>query len=84
MALLAMPGIANADITENAVDAAGKLTVTSNAGDPITITCSGPGGNVQVNGGNPTTGAKACAAITAIQVQGGPRRQRDQPRGRGR
>jgi Ca2+-binding RTX toxin-like protein len=72
MALLALPGIANAALTTNAVDANGKLTVTSDAADPITITCSGPGGNVQVNGANPTTGAKACAAITAIEVNGGP------------
>jgi Ca2+-binding RTX toxin-like protein len=72
MAVLALPGIANAALTTNSVDANGKLTVTSNAGDPITITCSGPGGNVLVNNADPASGAKACAAITAIEVNGGP------------
>jgi Ca2+-binding RTX toxin-like protein len=71
IALLALPGIANAALTTNAV-VGGKLTVTSNAADPITVTCSAPGGNVQVNGANPTTGATACAAITAIEINGGP------------
>ena len=68
MGLLALPGAASAAVTSN-VDAAGKLTVSSNAGDPITITCVA--GKVQVNaaaiGGDPN-----CSAITAIQVNGGP------------
>jgi Ca2+-binding RTX toxin-like protein len=72
VALLALPGIANANLTTNAVDANGKLTVTSDAADPIAITCSGPAGNVLVNGANPASGPKACAAITAIEVNGGP------------
>jgi Ca2+-binding RTX toxin-like protein len=69
MAVLALPGIASANITTNAV-AAGKLTVVSDAADPIAITCVA--GNVKVNGGNPTTGAAACTTITAIEVTGGP------------
>ena len=69
-ALLALPGIANADITERAVDANGKLTVTSNAGDPITITCDG--GWVKINGADPSNGLTACDDITAIVVTGGP------------
>lgn len=63
--LLALPGAASA-----AVDASvtgGKLTVTSNAGDAITITCDGT--NVKVNTLNPGA-ATACAAITEIEVTG--------------
>jgi Ca2+-binding RTX toxin-like protein len=71
MAFLALPGIANAALTTNAV-VNGKLTVTSSADDAITVTCSAPGGNVQVNGANPTTGATACAAVNAIEINGGP------------
>ena len=65
---LAFPGVANAAVTSSV--AGGVLTVTSNAGDAITITCAG--GNVQVNAGNPGTGAAACNTITAINVTGGP------------
>ena len=66
-ALLAFPGIANAAVTSTV--AAGALTVTSNADDGITITCDG--GQVKVNGADPTP-ATACAAITSITVNGGP------------
>jgi Ca2+-binding RTX toxin-like protein len=70
VALLAIPGIAQANITESTVDAAGKLTVTSDAADPIAITCATP--NVKINGNDPASGVKACAAITSIVVNGGP------------
>jgi Ca2+-binding RTX toxin-like protein len=65
-ALLAFPGVASAAVTSE-VDA-GVLTVESDAGDSITITCVG--NQVQVNGGNPDTGAAACDAITSIVVNG--------------
>jgi Ca2+-binding RTX toxin-like protein len=65
-ALLAFPGVASAAVTSE-VDA-GVLTVESDAGDAITITCVG--NQVQVNGGNPDTGAAACDAITSIVVNG--------------
>ena len=43
--LLALPGVASASV--NASVSGGKLTVTSNAGDAITIVCDGT--NVKVN-----------------------------------
>jgi Ca2+-binding RTX toxin-like protein len=66
-ALLAFPGIANAAVTST-VDAAGALTVTSNAGDAITITCVGD--QVKINGQDPAPAATACDAITSITVTG--------------
>jgi Ca2+-binding RTX toxin-like protein len=68
VAALAFPGIASAAV--NSSVAGGVLTVTSDAADAITITCASP--NVQVNGGNPGTGAALCADITSIVVTGGP------------
>jgi Ca2+-binding RTX toxin-like protein len=70
-ALLAVPGSASAEVT-SAVNGAGVLTVNSDANDAITITSVG--GDVKVNGGNPGGGATTVdsAAITAIDVSGGP------------
>ena len=68
MGLLALPGVASATVT-SAVDGAGKLTVSSNAGDPIAITCVA--GKVQVNAGA-IGGDPNCSAITAMEVTGGP------------
>src|SRR5262245_40419798 len=48
----------------------GKLTVTSNAADAISITTAS--GNVKINGGDPGTGAAASSSITSIEVKGGP------------
>jgi Ca2+-binding RTX toxin-like protein len=67
-ALLAFPGVASAAVTSSVTG--GTLNVASNAGDPISIACAG--GNVQVNGGNPGTGAALCNTITTINVVGGP------------
>ena len=51
------------------VDASGLLRVVSEASDAIAI---GRVGNlVRINGANPDTGPALCAAITAIEVQGG-------------
>ena len=60
-ALLAFPGVASAAV--NSSVAGGVLTVTSDAGDAITITSAG--GNVKVNGADPGTGAVASNAITS-------------------
>jgi Ca2+-binding RTX toxin-like protein len=69
VALLAFPGLASAAVT-SAVNG-GALTASSDAADPIAITCVG--GNVKVNGGNPGGGADvACNTITSITVTGGP------------
>src|SRR5215207_881177 len=65
--LLALPGAASANVT--ATVTAGKLPVTSNAGDAITIACDGT--NVKVNTLDPAP-ATACSAITEIEVAGGP------------
>ena len=65
--LLALPGVASASV--NASVSGGKLTVTSNAGDAITIVCDGT--NVKVNTLDPGV-ATACSAITEIEVNGGP------------
>ena len=67
-ALLAFPGIASAAVTSNV--AAGALTVTSDAADPITITAVN--GQVKVNGADPGTGAVNANTITSIAVTGGP------------
>ena len=69
VALLAFPGLASAAVT-SAVNG-GALSASSDAADPIAITCVG--GNVKVNGGNPGGGADvACNTITSITVTGGP------------
>ena len=65
--LLALPGVASASV--NASVSGGKLTVTSDAGDAITIVCDGT--NVKVNTLDPGV-ATACSAITEIEVNGGP------------
>ena len=64
-ALLAVPGAASASV--NASVSGGKLTVTSDAGDAITIVCDGT--NVKVNTLDPGV-ATACSAITEIEVTG--------------
>jgi Ca2+-binding RTX toxin-like protein len=68
VALLAFPGLANAAVTSNVANNA--LTVTSDAGDPITIT--NVAGNVKINGADPTGGAVTSASLTSITVTGGP------------
>jgi Ca2+-binding RTX toxin-like protein len=50
--------------------AGNALTVTSDAGDAIAITCVA--GQVKVNAADPDTGAVACNSITSITVTGGP------------
>ena len=69
-ALLAFPTVASAAVTSSV--SGGVLTVSSDAGDPITITCVG--GNVKVNDQDPgaTPTPALCTAITAIDVHGGP------------
>ncbi|MCC6453595.1 MAG: hypothetical protein IT328_01495 [Caldilineaceae bacterium] len=49
---------------------AGVLMVASDDADPIAVTCDG--GNVKVNGADPTGGPFACNTITAMDVTGGP------------
>ena len=68
LGLLALPAAANAAVTSNVNG--GLLTVTSDAGDAITITCVANA--VQVNGASPPGGPHACNTITAIDVNGGP------------
>jgi Ca2+-binding RTX toxin-like protein len=69
VALLAFPGLASAAVT-SAVNA-GALTASSDAADPIAITCVG--GNVKVNGANPGGGPDvACNTLTSITLTGGP------------
>jgi Ca2+-binding RTX toxin-like protein len=63
--LLVLPGVASASV--NASVSGGKLTVTSDAGDAITIACDGT--NVKVNTLDPGA-ATACSAITEIEVTG--------------
>jgi Ca2+-binding RTX toxin-like protein len=66
--LLALPGAASASVTA-AVDGTGKLSISSNAGDAISVASAA--GKVEVNGltiaGNPDSGS-----VTAIEVTGGP------------
>jgi Ca2+-binding RTX toxin-like protein len=70
-ALLALPGVASANVTAT-INAAGALSVSSDAGDAIDITCVGTPGNVKVNGNDPAGGPAACSAVTSITVEGGP------------
>jgi Ca2+-binding RTX toxin-like protein len=65
VALLAFPGIASA--TVNSAVNAGALTATSDAADPIAITCVA--GKVKVNGADPGASVN-CTAITSISVTG--------------
>jgi Ca2+-binding RTX toxin-like protein len=67
VALLALPGIAQADV--NSGFAGGDLTASSTNGDAIAITCDG--GNVKINGGNPGGGpAVLCTDVVNIEVNG--------------
>src|SRR6478735_753384 len=66
IALAASP--AGAVVT--ATVSAGTLTVIANGADNVTITCSGPGGQVKINGNTDPAPPTACSAITAIFVQG--------------
>ncbi|MGH2740283.1 MAG: calcium-binding protein, partial [Actinomycetota bacterium] len=68
--LVDLPAV-RASVTSSVVG--GTLTVSSDADDPITITCDG-GGNVQVNAGqsNPPGGPFACNSIGGIVATGGP------------
>ena len=50
--------------------AGGILSVVSDAGDAISITCVS--GHVKVNDSDPDTGIADCSSITAIDVLGGP------------
>ena len=65
-ALLAFPAAASADV--NTGVAAGVLTVTTTAGDAVTITSDA--GNVKINGQDPESGPAASAGLTAINVTG--------------
>ncbi|MBA2615483.1 MAG: hypothetical protein H0U90_06845 [Actinobacteria bacterium] len=65
---LAAPGIASAAVASQVT--AGVLVVASDGADRIAVGCSG--GQVQVNGEAPDSGATACAAIIRIDVRGGP------------
>ena len=55
----------------SAVDAAGVLSVSSNAGDPIAI-ATNSAGDVTVDGSSPGTGAFPAASVTGISILGGP------------
>jgi Ca2+-binding RTX toxin-like protein len=63
-----LPPVALGTVTSSV--SAGVLTATSDANDPIQISCLG--GQVLVNFQNPDTGPATCAAITSITVAGGP------------
>jgi Ca2+-binding RTX toxin-like protein len=69
-ALLVLPGAASANVTTSLNG--GALSVSSDAGDAIDITCVGTPGDVKVNGIDPTGGPAACSTITSITVEGGP------------
>ena len=67
LALLAFPGVASAAVVASA--AGGVLTATSDAADPIAITCVANA--VKVNGADPAP-TQPCDAIATIDVNGGP------------
>ncbi len=66
-ALFAFPAIAHAEVNSD-VSATGVLSVSTTAGDAITITSVG--GNVKINGADPEDGVAASSTITAIDVLG--------------
>src|SRR4029079_5701765 len=49
---------------------AGTLNVITNGADNVTVTCSGPGGQVKINGNTDPVPPPSCSAIAAIFVQG--------------
>lgn len=65
---VAVPQVAHATVTSGVN--ASTLLVSSDAADPITITCVG--GQVKVNAADPGTGPAACSSVTALEVVGGP------------
>ena len=67
-AVVAVPQAAHATVTSDLV--ANILTVSSDAADPIAVTCVG--GQAKVNGADPGTGPAACSSVTGLQVFGGP------------
>jgi Ca2+-binding RTX toxin-like protein len=64
--LLALPTAASAAIIATVTN--GQLVVQSDGGS-VAIGCSGAGGNVKINGGDPGTGPALCTAITGIEVK---------------
>jgi Ca2+-binding RTX toxin-like protein len=66
--LLILAPPASAAVTSSV--SSGFLSVMSDAGDPIAITCVD--GNVKVNDVDPGSGAVPCSAIQGIFVSGGP------------
>ena len=67
---LLVPGTGFATVTSSFN--AGTLSVASDGADSITVSCTGAGGNVVVNSGNPGTGPVACSVVTQLTVTGGP------------
>ncbi|HUS63287.1 MAG TPA: BACON domain-containing carbohydrate-binding protein, partial [Kofleriaceae bacterium] len=68
-ALLLVPVEGRAAVTSSNV-ASGILTISIDD-NPTVVAVTCDGGNVLVNGGNPTSGQKACADLTQISVVGG-------------
>lgn len=62
--LIAMPAPAEAAVTSTF--ASGTLTVTVDAADDVAVTVSG--GNVKINGADPSSGAVAASAINALSI----------------
>ena len=58
-----------AQAATSATFAAGTLAVSSDAGDPLALSCSA--GNVQLNAA-PIAGPVACADVIRVEVTGGP------------
>jgi Ca2+-binding RTX toxin-like protein len=73
LALLGFAGPAQASVSSAFDPGSGTLTVSSDAGDAIAITCQGSGpGQVMVNGAAPGGGSANCDAVRKIIVTGGP------------
>lgn len=68
LASLLIATAASAAVTAEFLD--GFLTATSDAADPIEVTCAG--GSAKVNGADPEGDTAACGAVESVEVEGGP------------
>lgn len=66
--LLLLPQVALAELSSTVTGS--TLTVISDGADAVVLSCED--GAVQVNASNPDSGVAECAAMTSLQIEGGP------------
>ncbi len=65
-----LPQLADAAVTATLSNGALSL-MADDSDNTIDVTCSGPGGNVQVDATDPSSGVVPCASISSLTVTGG-------------